>query len=227
MDDLQKMFPVGTMSLDEFCSEHKKVGLAFSGGCDSSYLLSVLLDKGVVVKPYMVKTAFQFDFELDDAHAVAKELGVSLEVIEADILCQEQICLNSSKRCYYCKRFIFGSIKKRMLESGYSVLVDGTNASDMPKRRPGFWALLELGVLSPLRLADLTKADIRQASRARGLFTAEKPSFSCLATKIPAQTPITQKCLDEAALILAAGQSHGESRNKDEFTKGNINYGKI
>jgi len=187
-----------SLSLDQFCFHYPKVALAFSGGSDSSYLLSALLDRGVQVLAYHVSTAFQYPFELDDAKRVARELKSELEVIEADILSQEAICANPPDRCYLCKHYIFGKIQEAMARDGFAVLVDGTNASDDPARRPGFRALDERGVLSPLRLAGLEKEAIRAAAKERGLFTWDKPSYSCLATKIAFGTAITRAGLSES-----------------------------
>lgn len=186
-------------TLDKFCLEHPRVALAFSGGCDSSYLLAALVDRGVDVRPYYVNTAFQASFELDDARRVAREVGVDVHVIELDILSNNTICSNSVDRCYWCKRFIFSNILDKAKPAGFEILVDGTNASDDPARRPGFRALEELAVLSPLRLANMTKDDIRAASHALGLSTADKPNFSCYATKIETGQKITQERLNEVA----------------------------
>lgn len=185
----------GVLSLEQFCQAHRKVALAFSGGCDSSYLLSVLVDAGIDVGVYVVKTAFQANFEIDDALRVSRELEQKIHLIEADILIHVDICTNPPDRCYFCKKFIFENILDRMTYDGYEILLDGTNASDDPSRRPGFRALEELGVISPLRLAGMTKEDVREASERRGLSTFDKPSFSCLATKIEAGHPITQEGL--------------------------------
>jgi len=190
-------FPIGTESFEEFCQKHPKVALAFSGGCDSSYLLAALLEKGVEVKAYLVLSAFLYPFEREDALRVASELSADLEIIEADVLSEEEVCANEPDRCYRCKRFIFGTIQDHMKKDGFTVLVDGTNADDDPSRRPGFQALAELGVLSPLRLAGLTKEEVREASQKRSLFTWDKPNFSCLATKIEQGTPITDTRLLE------------------------------
>lgn len=179
----------------------KRYGLAFSGGCDSAFLLAALVRAGVDVKAYMVMTAFQPPFELEDACRVVEETGASFELIRADVLADDAICANPQDRCYHCKRFIFGSILAAMERDGRTVLLDGTNASDDPARRPGFRALAELGVKSPLREAGYTKDQVRAASRDMGLSTADKPSFSCLATKVPAGNPITQETLDAAALL--------------------------
>lgn len=188
-------YPVGGMSLDDFSLKYQRVALAFSGGCDSSYLLAALSERGVEVKPYVVNTAFQASFELEDAKRVAQEVGVSLNVLDADVLSRADVCANTSDRCYLCKHFIFSTIMRQMNEDGYEFLVDGTNASDDPARRPGFRALKELGVLSPLRLAGMTKDDVREASGKMGLFTSDKPSFSCLATKVEEGKPLTAKSL--------------------------------
>ena len=178
----------------------KTYGLAFSGGCDSACLLAEMLDAGVDVKAYLVKTAFQADFELEDARLVARQLGVDFELIEADVLAEEAVCANPSDRCYHCKRFLFGVVLDHMWQEGRHVLVDGTNASDDPARRPGFRALAEYGVVSPLRDAGWTKEDVRERSRERGLITAAKPNFSCFATKVPPGVRITAETLSVAEM---------------------------
>ena len=181
-----------------------RYGLAFSGGCDSSYLLAEMMRVGVDVKAYMVKTAFQADFEVEDAYRVANETGAEFELIEADVLTHDEVCANPWDRCYWCKRFVFGTVLEHMEQDGRTVLVDGTNASDDPARRPGFRALAELGVRSPLREAGLTKDKIRARSRALGVSTADKPNFSCYATKIETGTPITQDSIARVAANLDA-----------------------
>lgn len=176
----------------------KKYGLAFSGGCDSACLLAEMMDAGIDVKAYLVKTAFQADFELEDAALVIEQLGADFEIVRADVLAVDAVRTNPPDRCYHCKRFIFGTVLERMKRDGRDVLVDGTNASDDPARRPGFRALAELGVRSPLREAGWTKSDVRARSRERGLITAGKPSFSCFATKAPANEPLTSAALARA-----------------------------
>lgn len=176
-----------------------RYGLAFSGGCDSAFLLAAMRRAGLDVKAYTVSTAFQAPSELDDARRVALETGADLEVIEADILVRDEICSNPADRCYHCKRFIFSEILSAMERDGRHVLVDGTNASDDPARRPGFRALDEMGVRSPLREAGFTKDDVRASSRAMGLSTAYKPSFSCLATKVAEGNRIDENSLVDVA----------------------------
>lgn len=182
-----------------------RYGLAFSGGCDSSFLLAALVHAGIDVKAYMVMTAFQAPFELDDAQRVAEETGAEFELIRADILSHDEVCANPPDRCYWCKRFIFGTILDAMERDGRKILLDGTNASDDPSRRPGFRALAELGVVSPLRDAGFSKDCVRAASRLMGLSTADKPNFSCFATRVPAGNRIDQAALDRVEESLGLG----------------------
>lgn len=197
----------GLVALDAFFARTPRLAVAFSGGTDSAYLLAAARAAGCAVAAYMVDTAFQPAFELEDARVVADYLDVPFCVIEADVLARADICANPPDRCYVCKRFIFERVWEAARADGFTVLADGTNASDDPARRPGFRALAEAGVVSPLRRAGLTKAEVRAASRAlaerAGLplhaYLADKPRFSCLAVHVPAGEPITREALDAAA----------------------------
>mgnify|MGYP004534149161 FL=1 len=206
---------LGVEPLARFFERTPRFAVAFSGGCDSSYLLSAAVAAGCDVHAYGVKTQFQAEFELEDSRRLAREVGFPLTIIEADVLADEAICENPPERCYLCKRFVFGSILDRMREDGFEVLCDGTNVTDNPDRRPGFRALAELGVVSPLRRAGMTKGDVRAASRELGIFTADKPSFSCLAVHSPRGERLTQDVLEAAARKTGV---FGGSRPKAEFT---------
>ena len=134
---------VGVEALAGFFARTPRLAVAFSGGCDSSYLLAAALRAGCDVKAYGVRTAFQPAFEIDDARRLATELGADFELTDADVLAHDEICANGSDRCYRCKAFIFSTILERMALDGYEVLADGTNATDDPANRPGFQALAE------------------------------------------------------------------------------------
>lgn len=183
------------MELQEFFTEYPKVALAFSGGVDSAFLLYAAVTSGAEVRAYYVRTAFQPEFEYADACRLAKQLGADMVTISLNVLSDEKVAANPKNRCYFCKTRIFSSIRKHAAADGFTVLLDGTNASDDIGDRPGFQALQELKVLSPLRICGLTKEKIRQLSRDAGLFTHDKPSYACLATRIPTGTVITEKLL--------------------------------
>ncbi len=173
------------MDLAKFWREHSSVALAFSGGVDSAYLLYSAMEAGVDITAYFVKTEFQPRFELDDAQRLASQLVAKLRVIPFSALEDPQVATNPADRCYFCKRRLFHAILCQAAADGYRTLLDGTNASDDVLDRPGMQALQELEVLSPLRLCGLTKAEIRHRSHAVGLFTWDKPSYACLATRFP------------------------------------------
>ena len=183
------------MTLLEFFKENPKAALGFSGGVDSSYLLYAGVQAGADIHPYYIKTAFQPQFELDDAERLCAQLGVPLTVLELDVLKNEAVTTNPPDRCYHCKTALFGALSTRALADGYTLLLDGTNASDDADDRPGMRALKELHVCSPLRECGLTKAEIRRLSREAGLFTWDKPAYACLATRIPSGDAITTEKL--------------------------------
>ncbi len=179
------------MELKDFFKEHPRAAIAFSGGVDSTYLLAEALRLGADVKPYCAVTAFQPAFEQREAAEFCALLGAELTTLELDILAEAVVAANPPDRCYYCKTAIFTALKERAAADGYELILDGTNASDDASDRPGMRALRELGVLSPLRICGLTKAEIRRRSRELKLPTWNKPAYACLATRVYAGETIT------------------------------------
>ena len=184
------------MTLTEFFHENQKAAIAFSGGVDSAYLLYAALQSGADVRAYYVKSAFQPQFELDDARRLAETLSADMRVLDVAILADETVAANPPDRCYHCKRRIFSAIASAAAADGYTLLLDGTNASDDAGDRPGMRALRELSVRSPLRECSLTKPEIRRLSREAGLFTWDKPAYACLATRVPAGERLTAEKLE-------------------------------
>jgi uncharacterized protein len=190
-------FPSGsTQALQSFFTTNSKVALAFSGGTDSSLLLAFARNNGCDIKPYMIKSQFQPQFELIDAHRLCRQLGVELTVISVDILAVPELKANPANRCYLCKKRLFTQLIGQARQDGYTVVIDGTNASDDPNDRPGMIAIRELGVLSPLAECGISKEQVRQLSRQLDLFTADKPAYACLATRIPTGQAYTDDLLE-------------------------------
>lgn len=183
------------MDLNHFFAQNPKAALAFSGGVDSAYLLYAAKQAGANVTAYYVRTPFQPQFEYDDAVKLAQELKMPMRTIRMDVLEDPNVVANPANRCYYCKRWIFTAILEAARADGYSLILDGTNASDDASDRPGMVALRELEVRSPLRECGLTKPEIRRLSKEAGLFTHDKPAYACLATRIPTGVPITAEAL--------------------------------
>lgn len=183
------------MNLTDFFTQNPKAALAFSGGVDSAYLLYAAKKAGADVRAYYVRSAFQPQFELEDARRLADALQADLRILSVDVLKDQTIADNPADRCYHCKKVIFQTIAEAARADGYSVLLDGTNASDEEGERPGMRALQELAVRSPLRECGLPKEKIRRLSKEAGLFTWDKPAYACLATRIPTGEAITAKKL--------------------------------
>lgn len=179
------------MELKDFFRENPKVAIAFSGGVDSSYLLYAAIKSGARVKAYYVKSPFQPEFEMLDAMRLAKDINADMKILKADVLENEIVASNPSDRCYYCKQMVFSTIYEAAEKDGFTVLLDGTNASDAEDDRPGMKALREMKVRSPLRECGLTKPEIRRLSKEAGLFTWDKPAYACLATRIRTGEVIT------------------------------------
>lgn len=186
-------------SLKTFFSKYDHVVVALSGGVDSSFLLKEASLHAKKVLAVCVHSAFQPDFEIETAKKIAADCKVPLIVLTLDVLVNEAIRKNPWNRCYYCKKAIFTQILSVAKEHNIPYVVEGTNASDDLSDRPGYQALQELGVLSPLLTCGITKDEIRNASKAHGLTTADTPSYACLATRIPTDYPISKEALEAVA----------------------------
>ena len=172
---------------------------AFSGGVDSTLLLTVLSElyarKPFPLLAVVFATAFHTAEETASAMQLAEELGVPAELVKRDVLSDPLLRENPKDRCYHCKRGLFSEMRRIAEEHGIKRLVDGTNADDTQTYRPGRKALEELGVLSPLALCGFSKEEIRAAARELLIPVADKPSTPCLATRFPYGTIMTDEAL--------------------------------
>ena len=139
--------------------------------------------------------------ETEAASELAERLGLLHITVWTDEMKDETFCSNPPDRCYHCKKELFSKLQEMAQEHGLSHVFDGANADDVHDFRPGMRAVRELGVLSPLKEAGLTKAEIRELSREFGLPTWNKPSMACLASRFPYGEQITTEKLQ---LLLAA-----------------------
>ncbi len=176
----------------------KSVVVAYSGGVDSTYLLKMAVDtlgKNNVLA-VIAKSKTYPRRELIGAESLVKKMRIPYKIISTKEIDIDGYRRNPVNRCYYCKKELMQRLKQIAKRGGFKNVTDGTNYDDRLDVRYGKRALEELGVKSPLFIAKLTKDDIRGGSKALGLPTYDKPSFACLASRIPYRSTITKKRLD-------------------------------
>jgi len=181
--------------------------VAFSGGVDSSVLAaaarSVLGNSACAAT---VKSELQSRADVANARSVAAEIGIDHLVLEVGLLQDEGIRENLPLRCYLCKRAMAERLLDEARSRGITVVVDGTNASDRVEDRPGTRALIEAGIRMPLRELGITKDEVREMARRLGLSSADRPSRSCLATRVEgALSPERLRRVEEAEGVLPQG----------------------
>ncbi len=166
--------------------------IAFSGGTDSTFLLAAA--RAALGSRLLAVTAaspIHPSRETRAAAALARRLGVRHLVIRSRDLALPGFAANPPDRCYFCKQALFRRLLRIAARDGLPAVADGAHRDDRRDRRPGARAAAELGILSPLQDAGWSKAEIRRASRALGLPTADQPSAACLASRFPYGTRIT------------------------------------
>lgn len=193
-------------NLKKYLKELGSVAIAFSSGVDSTFLLKVAHD--ILKDQVIAVTAESCSFperELKEAKAFCEKEGIRHIVVHSEELEIDGFCQNPKNRCYLCKHELFEKILKIAEENGIQYVAEGSNTDDNGDYRPGLQAVAELGIKSPLRYADLSKAEIRALSKKMGLYTWEKQSFACLSSRFVYGETITKEKLmmvDKAEQLL-------------------------
>jgi uncharacterized protein len=200
-------YTIKIQELKEVIAASGSMLVAFSGGVDSTLLAvlakdvlgnntsCVLLDSPVVPRA-----------AIEQALKTASELGLDLDIIPVPLMDHSNFRKNPANRCYICKQISAAYLKKRAKERGRTSIADGINISDMAEHRPGLAASTEEGIIHPFIESGITKHDIREISRERGLLVWQKPSAACLSSRIPYGEEITGnklRMIEEAEAYLA------------------------
>ncbi|MFX0116406.1 MAG: ATP-dependent sacrificial sulfur transferase LarE [Candidatus Hodarchaeota archaeon] len=174
----------------------KSALVAFSGGVDSTVVLQLAREACLNVIAVTADSATVPSSEIEEAKEIAMQIGVDDHIItEYDELEEEGFALNPPNRCYICKKGLFSELLEIAETKRCDLVLEGTNASDLGGHRPGFDALQELGVLSPLMTAGISKDEVREIARSRNLSVSEKPAMACLSSRVPYGSPITEEKL--------------------------------
>ncbi len=197
------------------------LAVAFSGGVDSTLLLSMAVE--ALGERVLAVTAFSLIHprrEIADAIDLAGHMGCRHLLLRSLEMERAEFLNNPANRCYICKQGLLRQIQAAAAQRGFNCLAHGANIDDRGDYRPGMRAAEELGVLAPLAAAGMTKTMIRQMARERGLVNWDRPAMACLATRIPHDTPITpdrlariesaEECLQQHGLVGSRVRCHGD-----------------
>lgn len=196
------------ITISNILSSFSRPAIAFSGGVDSA-VLAYLAVKTLGSDRTAAFTAVSESMPLGDQDRIsllAQEIGIPLQFVQTDELSLPEYRQNSPDRCYFCKRHILGRLVEAAQAAGFDAILEGSNADDLKDFRPGYRAVKELNVRSPLLEAGLTKEQVRQIATEAGLTVADRPSTPCLSSRIAYGVEITPERLrriDQAERWLA------------------------
>lgn len=190
--------------------------LGFSGGVDSTYLAGVATDALGPDRVLAVigRSASYPEEQWRAARDVAAHLGLRVEEIHTAEMDDPRYVSNPANRCYFCKTELWRRLVPLARERGLAVVIDGTNADDVGGHRPGLGAAREYGVQSPLVEVAMTKRDVRERSRARGLPTWSRPSAPCLSSRLQYGLSVTTERLRQV--------EHAERALRDLGIRGDL-----
>ncbi len=187
--------------LEKMVAPYGSALVAFSGGVDSSLALAIcaraLPTEGVLAVTSNNETYLPSELEL--AREFADSLGVEHLIVNTRELDDPNYASNPANRCYFCKSTLYSDLRRIAGERGYACVVDGANADDEGDYRPGRKAAKELEVVSPLSLAGVDKAEVRELAKHLGLPSWDKPALACLSSRFPYGQEITPEKLAQVA----------------------------
>jgi uncharacterized protein len=175
-----------------FHNKNEKVIVALSGGVDSAVVAMAAkkaLDKNAIAVTADYNTLSEE--ELTSAKRVAKEIDIEHKIIKYNELDNTEFVKNDTLRCYHCRTELATYLSNEARQMDVDLIVDGTNTDDLSDYRPGIKAMRENGIKSPLVELGINKQDVRNIAKINNLSVYDKPSNSCLASRIPHGNPVT------------------------------------
>jgi len=183
-------------NLIDWFENKERVLVALSGGVDSAlvaYAAFQKLGSSALAVTADYKTLSQE--ELETSKQICKEIGISQILLDYNELENQEFIKNDSNRCFHCRQELGMHLINLAKKKNIEVIVDGTNLDDLDEYRPGIQALKQYGIRSPLVENNFSKIEIREIAKFVGLSVYDKPSNSCLASRIPWGQKITSERL--------------------------------
>ncbi len=175
--------------------------VAFSGGVDSSLILKLCCEQAKITGNKVYAITFHTQLhpmnEIKQTQDLAQEMGAEHLILYVDELSEAKIENNPVDRCYRCKKHLFTTLKRQAENMNISIIYEGSNADDMNQYRPGFQAVKELGIKSPLVASNMNKVNIRAMAEEYGLTVYSKPSLPCMATRFPYNTKLDYSMMEK------------------------------
>jgi uncharacterized protein len=189
-----------------FIQTSDKAIVALSGGVDSA-VVALAAKKAFGDRAVAITADYRTlsEEELTTAKQVAKEIGITHNIITYDELQNSKFVENDKLRCYYCRTELGQHLAEEARKAKISLVVDGTNIDDLADYRPGIRALKEYGIRSPMVEIGINKEEVRNIAKQFGLSIYDKPSNACLASRIPAGIKVTYeklKRIENAEIII-------------------------
>jgi uncharacterized protein len=218
--------------LSSLVREYGSALVCYSGGVDSAFVLAVATRE---LGPRAVgMTAVSPSLppgELDQAEALAREIGAVHRVVDSDEMADPNYVANAPDRCFYCKSELYRIAEQKRAEWGIAVTLNGTNCDDLGDHRPGLDAAKKAGIKSPLVECGFSKADVRAASQSIGLRAWDKPALACLSSRIPYGTSVTVERLSQIggfeAELKALGFHQVRVRYHDKLARVELGAGEL
>lgn len=209
--------------------DKNNVIIALSGGVDSAlvaYAAFQKLGNSAIAVTADYKTLSKE--ELETAKRICSEIGIQQILLDYDELQNEEFVKNNSDRCFHCRMELGDHLITLAKKYGVEFIVDGTNLDDLGDYRPGIEALKRNGIRSPLVETNFTKNEVRNTAKQVGLSVHDKPSNSCLASRIPwGQRVTTEKLtrieLGETFVKQITNLNHVRVRDLDGIAKIEVN----